>query len=78
MPIRYFTNEFKADVTVAFHNAKAINSALNQVLFFLTEYLSGIALDQLSYQISVSGLSFSTSLNNGLMIKANGFTQHLT
>lgn len=77
MPSRYFADEPKADVTVALRNAKAMNSARNQVLFSLTDYLAGIALDQLSYQASVGGLSFSTSLNNGLMINANGFTQRL-
>ncbi|CAI1108203.1 pitrilysin [Serratia entomophila] len=77
MPSRYFADEPKADVTVAFRNAKTMDSARNQVLFSLTDYLAGIALDQLSYQASVGGLSFSTSPNNGLMFNANGFTQRL-
>lgn len=47
------------------------------MLFSLTDYLAGLALDQLSYQASVGGLSFSTSPNNGLMFNANGFTQRL-
>lgn len=62
---------------VILRNAKAINSARNQVLFSLTDYLAGIALDQLSYQASVGCLSFSNSLNNGLIINANGFTKRL-
>lgn len=77
MPSRYFADEPKADVTVAFRNAKTMDSARNQVLFSLTDYLAGISLDQLSYQASVGGLSFSTSPNNGLMFNANGFTQRL-
>ncbi|HHK5722561.1 TPA: pitrilysin [Serratia marcescens] len=77
MPSRYFADEPKADVTVAFRNAKTMDSARNQVLFSLTDYLAGLALDQLSYQASVGGLSFSTSPNNGLMFNANGFTQRL-
>lgn len=77
MTSRYFADEPKADVTVAFRNAKSMDSARNQVLFSLTDYLAGIALDQLSYQASVGGLSFSTSPNNGLMLNANGFTQRL-
>lgn len=77
MTSRYFADEPKADVTVAFRNAKSMDSARNQVLFSLTDYLAGIALDQLSYQASVGGLSFSTSPNNGLMFNANGFTQRL-
>lgn len=58
MPSRYFADEPKADVTVAFRNAKTMDSARNQVLFSLTDYLAGLALDQLSYQASVGGLSF--------------------
>jgi protease-3 len=77
MPSRYFADEPKADVTVAFRNAKTMDSARNQVLFSLTDYLAGISLDQLSYQASVGGLSFSTSPNNGLEFSANGFTQRL-
>jgi len=77
MPSRYFADEPKADVTVAFRNAKTMDSARNQVLFSLTDYLAGIALDQLSYQASVGGLSFSTSPDNGLLFNANGFTQRL-
>ncbi|KFB89380.1 protease [Serratia grimesii] len=77
MPSRYFADEPKADVTVAFRNAKTMDSARNQVLFSLTDYLAGISLDQLSYQASVGGLSFSTSPNNGLVFNANGFTQRL-
>ncbi len=77
MPSRYFADEPKADVTVAFRNAKTMDSARNQVLFSLTDYLAGISLDQLSYQASVGGLSFSTSPNNGLEFNANGFTQRL-
>ncbi|WON76014.1 pitrilysin [Serratia sp. UGAL515B_01] len=77
MPSRYFSDEPKADVKVAFRNAKTLDSARNQVLFSLMDYLAGISLDQLGYQASVGGLNFSTSSNNGLMFSANGFTQRL-
>ncbi|MFC0226241.1 pitrilysin [Serratia aquatilis] len=77
MPSRYFFDEPKADVTVAFRNAKTMDSARNQILFSLMDYLAGLSLDQLSYQASVGGLSFSTAPNNGLMFTANGFTQRL-
>lgn len=77
MPSCYFADEPKDDVIVILRNAKAINSARNQVLFSLTDYLASIALDQLSYQASVVGLSFSISLNNGLMINANVFIKRL-
>ncbi len=77
MPSRYFADEPKADVTVALRNAKTMDSARNQVLFSLMDYLAGISLDELSYQASVGGISFSTAPNNGLMFSANGFTQRL-
>ncbi|AHG19244.1 protease [Chania multitudinisentens RB-25] len=77
MPSRYFADEPKADVIVALRNAKTMDSARNQVLFSLMDYLAGLSLDQLSYQASVGGLSFSTSANNGLVFSANGFTQRL-
>ncbi|PVZ85330.1 pitrilysin [Serratia sp. S1B] len=77
MPSRYFADEPKADVTVALRNAKTMDSARNQVLFSLMDYLAGLSLDQLSYQAAVGGISFSTSSNNGLLFNANGYTQRL-
>ncbi|WP_348251600.1 hypothetical protein, partial [Salmonella enterica] len=43
----------------------------------LNDYLAGMALDQLSNQVAVGGISFSTNANNGLMVNANGYTQGL-
>ncbi|WP_318370506.1 pitrilysin [Enterobacter sp.] len=77
MPSRYFGNEPKADVSVVLRNPGAMNSAKNQVMFALNDYLAGIALDQLSNQAAVGGISFSTNANNGLMLNANGYTQRL-
>ena len=54
-----------------------MDSARNQVMFALNDYLAGIALDQLSNQAAVGGISFSTGANNGLMLNANGYTQRL-
>lgn len=54
-----------------------MDSAKNQVMFALNDYLAGIALDQLSNQAAVGGISFSTNANNGLMVNANGYTQRL-
>lgn len=76
-PSRYFASEPKADVSVVLRNPKAMDSAKNQVMFALNDYLAGIALDQLSNQASVGGISFSTNANNGLMVNANGYTQRL-
>ncbi len=77
MPSRYFTREPKADVSVVLRNPLAMDSAKNQVMFALNDYLAGIALDQLSNQASVGGIGFSSNANNGLMLNANGYTQHL-
>ncbi|UXY11848.1 pitrilysin [Kosakonia sp. ML.JS2a] len=77
MPSRYFASEPKADVSVVLRNPQAMDSAKNQVLFALNDYLAGLALDQLSNQAAVGGISFSTNANNGLMLNANGYTQRL-
>ena len=77
MPSRYFASEPKADVSVVLRNPLAMDSAKNQVMFALNDYLAGIALDQLSNQAAVGGISFSTNANNGLMLNANGYTQRL-
>ncbi|WP_253382241.1 pitrilysin [unidentified bacterial endosymbiont] len=76
-PSRYFVSEPKADISVVLRNPKAMDSARNQVLFALNDYLAGIALDQLSNQAAVGGIGFSTNANNGLMVNANGYTQRL-
>lgn len=76
-PSRYFASEPKADVSVVLRNPKAMDSAKNQVLFALNDYLAGIALDQLSNQAAVGGISFSTNANHGLMVNANGYTQRM-
>lgn len=77
MPSRYFASEPKADITLILRNPQAMDSARNQVMFALNDYLAGIALDQLSNQAAVGGISFSTGANNGLMLNANGYTQRL-
>lgn len=77
MPSHYFADEPKADVTFALRNHQTLVPVRHQVLFSLMDYMAGISLDQLSYQASVGGISFSTSLNNGLVFNANGFTQRL-
>jgi len=76
-PSRYFASEPKADVSIILRNPQAMDSAKNQVMFALNDYLAGIALDQLSNQAAVGGISFSTNANNGLMVNANGYTQRL-
>ncbi|HKS34686.1 MAG TPA: pitrilysin [Enterobacteriaceae bacterium] len=76
-PGRYFNSEPKADVSVVLRNPQAMNTARNQVMFALNDYLAGLALDELSNQAAVGGIGFSTNANNGLMLNANGYTQRL-
>ncbi|NIF23223.1 pitrilysin [Candidatus Pantoea multigeneris] len=77
MPSQYYASEPKATITLALRNKGAISDAQQQVLFGLNDYLSGLALDQLSSQASVGGISFSTSEDEGLVFNASGFTQRL-
>lgn len=77
MPSRYFASEPKADITLMLRNRIASDSPRHQVLFALNDYLAGVALDALSYQASVGGISFSTGSNDGLVMTASGYTQHL-
>ncbi len=77
MPSRYFAQEPKVDVTVILRNPGAMNSAKNQILFALNDYMAGISLDQLSNQASVGGIRFTTNANSGLMVNANGYSQRL-
>ncbi|VED47098.1 Protease III precursor [Raoultella terrigena] len=76
-PSQYFASEPKADVSLVLRNPQAMDSARSQVMFALNDYLAGIALDQLSNQAAVGGITFSTGANNGLMVNANGYTQRL-
>nr|WP_232054943.1 pitrilysin [Leminorella richardii] len=77
MPSSYFADEPKAYVTLALRNASAQDSARDQVIFSLTDYLAGQAMAQINYQASVGGISFSSSGINGLQFSATGFTQRM-
>lgn len=77
MPSQYYADEPKASITLALRNKDSMSSARNQVLFALNDYLAGVALDELSSQASVGGISFSTSENDGVVFNASGFTQRL-
>jgi protease-3 len=77
MPSAHFADEPRADITVVLRNPKAMDSARNQVLFALNDYMADIALDELSYQASVGGIAFSTRASSGLMVNVNGYTQRL-
>lgn len=67
-PSRYFASEPKADVSLILRNPKAMDSARNQVMFALNDYLAGLALDQLSNRASVGGISFPPTLTTALWL----------
>ncbi len=67
-PSRYFSSEPKADVSLILRNPKAMDSARNQVMFALNDYLAGLALDQLSNRASVGGISFPPMLTTALWL----------
>jgi len=77
MPSQYYADEPKANITLALRNKASMSTAQNQVLFALNDYLAGVALDELSSQASVGGISFSTSEDDGVSFSASGFTQRL-
>ncbi|PRD14246.1 pitrilysin [Pantoea coffeiphila] len=77
MPSQYYADEPKANITLALRNKAAVDTAQNQVLFALNDYLAGVALDELSSQASVGGISFSTGEDDGVTFSASGFTQRL-
>lgn len=74
---QYFANEPKAAMVISLRNNQALNDVKSQVAFNLLDYLVGRDLAQLQFQAGVAGLSLSTSSDNGLMISASGFNQHL-
>jgi protease-3 len=77
MPSQYYASEPKANIVLSLRNKAAMSNARNQVLFALNDYLAGVALDELSSQASVGGISFSTTEDDGVTISASGFTQRL-
>ncbi len=77
MPSQFYADDPKANITLALRNKEAMSTAKNQVMYGLNDYLAGLALDELSSQASVGGISFSTSENDGVTFNASGFTQRL-
>lgn len=78
MPSRYFADEPRADITLNFRNPAIMASAREQVLYSLNDYIASQNLAELSNQAYVGGISFSTYENDGLTIKASGYTQRLS
>ncbi|WP_414636867.1 pitrilysin [Acerihabitans sp.] len=78
MPSRYFADEPRADITLNFRNPAIMATARNQVLYSLNDYIASQDLAELSNQAYVGGISFSTYENDGLTIKASGYTQRLS
>ncbi|MWN89484.1 pitrilysin [Gilliamella sp. Pra-s65] len=74
---QYFHNEPKAAIVVSLRNNEAVSDAKAVVAFNLLDYIVSRNLEQLRFQAGVAGISLSTDNDNGLMISASGFSQHL-
>ncbi|WP_176701075.1 pitrilysin [Gilliamella sp. Bif1-4] len=74
---QYFNNEPKAAIVVSLRNNQAISDVKAVVAFNLLDYIVSRNLEQLRFQAGVAGISLSTGNDNGLMISASGFSQHL-
>lgn len=75
---QYFKNEPKAAIVVSLRNNQAFDSAKADVEFELLDYIANRSLSNLQFQAAVAGISLSTQGDNGLMISASGFSQHLS
>ncbi|OCG45003.1 pitrilysin [Gilliamella sp. Choc5-1] len=75
---QYFKNEPKAAIVVSLRNNQATSDVKAVVAFNLLDYIVSRNLEQLRFQAGVAGISLSTGNDNGLMISASGFNQHLT
>ncbi|MDF7667590.1 pitrilysin [Orbaceae bacterium ESL0727] len=76
-PSHYFADEPKAAIALSLRSNQALSDVKSQVAFSLLDYLVGRNLAQLQFQASVAGMSLSTSSDEGLLISASGFSQHL-
>ncbi|MWP48859.1 MULTISPECIES: pitrilysin [unclassified Gilliamella] len=74
---QYFKTEPKAAIVVSLRNNEAFSDAKAKVAFNLLDYIASRNLEQLRFQAGVAGISLSTNNDNGLMISASGFSQHL-
>ncbi|MFQ1006200.1 pitrilysin [Gilliamella sp. CG22] len=74
---QYFKQDPKAAIVVSLRNNEAFKDVKSQVIFYLLDYIVSRNLAQLEFQAGVAGMSLSCSGDNGLMITATGFNQHL-
>jgi protease III len=74
---QYFRQEPKAEIVVSLRNNEAFIDAKSKVAFDLLDYIVSRQLAQLQFQASIAGIALSTSSDDGLMITASGFNQHL-
>lgn len=74
----YFADEPKASIILSLRNDMAINTSKNQVMFSLIDYLVNRELSELQYQASEAGIELNTQRDNGVMLQATGFSQHLS
>ncbi|WP_392566073.1 pitrilysin [Utexia brackfieldae] len=76
-PSHYFANEPKAVIVLSLRQNAILDSAKQQTMFGLLDYLSSRAMSQLRFQAGVAGIDLDTGTDDGIMLTASGFSQHL-
>lgn len=77
LPSHHFKEQPMVDLTLALRNPKAFSSPRDQLLFTLLDRLVDLQTCTLTTQASDAGVALSSFENNGLIIEAHGFRQHL-
>lgn len=72
-----FQDEPKAAIALTLRSQDSLSTAQKQVAFSFLNYLLNRDLAQLRFQAAVAGIDLATNPNDGLMITAEGFNQHL-
>lgn len=76
-PSHYFANEPKGALILSLRRNHNADTAKQQVVFPMLDYLVTRSMTKLKYQASVAGVGLNQFADNGLMLSASGYSQHL-
>lgn len=76
-PSYYFANEPKAAVILSLRNNHVFDTIKDQVLFPIMDYLVARSMANLDFQAEIAGITLDSHADNGLMLSAIGYSQHL-
>lgn len=76
-PSYYFANEPKAAVILSLRNNHVFDTIKDQILFPIMDYLVARSMANLSFQAEIAGITLDRNADNGLMLSAIGYSQHL-